>query len=154
MADLSRLNPTPHAIAIHANVELAGRAWTPIYQPVAGKHEPMRHIIRELMHDALQLRRVRVRTRDGVWRRDPWLIIDAESGRRDEAFARKLHDWKRRYRDSGGADCKFFFEVFGPAVIQDIEHNLAARKLVRDFFTDRARQARLRDGSVRTRNSA
>jgi hypothetical protein len=104
-------------------------------------NEPMTPIIRKLLDDALQLRRVRVRTRDSVWPRDPWLIIDDKSRRRDEAFARKLRDWKRRYRDSGGVDCRLFFEVLGPAVIEGIEHNLAARKLVRDFFTERARRA-------------
>jgi hypothetical protein len=100
------------------------------------------------MHDALQLRRVRARTRDGVWRRDPWLMIDAESRRRDEAFAKKLRDWKRRRN----GDCKLFFDVMGDAFVEGIEQNLAARKLVRDFFTRRA-HARAGDGSGRTRNS-
>jgi hypothetical protein len=135
---------------MHANVELAGQEWAPIYRPMPGEHEPMRPIIRKLMHDALQVRRVRARTRDRVWHRDRWLMIDAEAGRRDEAFARKLRDWKRRYRESGGVDCKFFFEWLGPAVIEDIEHNLVARKLVRDFFTERrARQARRDDEDAR-----
>jgi hypothetical protein len=50
-----------------------------------------------------------------------------------------------------------FYDVMGDAFVEGIEQNLAARKLVRDFFTDRARarQARpsTRDGSGRTRNS-
>jgi hypothetical protein len=116
---------------------------------MAGEHEPMRPIIRKLLDDALQLRRVRARPRDRVWRRDPWLIIDDESRRRDEAFAKKLRDWKRRYRESGGVDCRLFFEVFGPDAIRDLEQNLEARKLVRDFFTERrARQARRDDGNT------
>jgi hypothetical protein len=63
-------------------------------------------------------------------------MIDDASRRKDEAFARKLRDWKRR-RDG---DCKLFFDVFGEP--EEIEQHLAARKLVRDFFTDRARARR------------
>jgi hypothetical protein len=76
-----------------------------------------------------------------VW---PWIIlifqamIDEESRRKDEAFARKLRDWKRR-RDG---DCRLFFEVFGPDVIERIEQNLAARALVREFFDRRRSRAR------------
>jgi hypothetical protein len=50
-------------------------------------------------------------------------MIDDESRRKDEAFARKLRDWKRR-RDG---DCKLFFDVFGEPEV--IEQHLAARKL-------------------------
>jgi hypothetical protein len=60
-------------------------------------------------------------------------MIDDASRRKDEAFARKLRDWKRRRH----GDCKMFFDAFGEP--EEMEQNLAARKLVRDFFTDRAR---------------
>ena len=63
-------------------------------------------------------------------------MIDDASRRGDEAFAKKLREWKRR-RDG---DCKLFFDIFGEP--EEFERNLAARRLVRDFFTDRARARR------------
>jgi hypothetical protein len=74
-------------------------------------------------------------------------MIDDESRRKDEAFARKLRDWKRR-RDG---DCKLLFDVLG-GVIAGIEQDMAARVVVRDFF-DRRAHARPGDGTGRTRNS-
>ena len=71
-------------------------------------------------------------------------MIDDESRRRDEAFAKKLKDWKRRRH----GDCKMFFDVFGEPEV--FERDLAARKLVRDFFNGRAdaRRARASDQSA------
>jgi hypothetical protein len=103
----------------------------------------MSPIVRKVMEDALQMR-LRVRRRDG-WRRDPWLIIDDESRRRDEALARKIRDWKLRYRESG--NCRLVFEMLGQDamhLMRRVEDSLTSRKLVRDFFTRRASALRAR----------
>src|SRR5262245_9261785 len=55
-------------------------------------------------------------------------MIDDESRRNDEALAGHMRDMKRR--DDAGS--RMFVDEFGFA----IEQHLAARKLVRDFFTD------------------
>ena len=61
-------------------------------------------------------------------------MIDDASRRRDEAFARKLKDWKRRRH----GDCKLFWDACKDSIIPELEQNLAASALVRDFFDRRA----------------
>jgi hypothetical protein len=131
---------------VACELELAGQARAPISIGMAGagEHEPTRQIVRKLMHDA-QLRRVRARTRrDGVWRRDPWLIIDDESRRRDELLARHLRDMRRCCEEMRRILSQALGEEVGPQFFDEfvdtMERELAARKLVRDFFTARARQ--------------